>query len=177
MKREGVTAVIREIKSDSYFKKVVSLAIEKKQIIKTMESCTGGAIASAITNIEGASYILKESYITYSNESKIDHGVDAEVINKYSVYSEETALAMASACLIRGLKADIGIGVTGNFGNIDPYNKTASIPGKVYFAIVGHERQISHHLILDVYKSRQELKEIICKQVGIYLLDYLKEIK
>lgn len=49
---------------------------EKHKTISTMESCTGGGIANAITNIEGASEILKFSAVTYSNEFKIKMGVD-----------------------------------------------------------------------------------------------------
>ena len=53
-------------------------------------------------------------------------GVPAEVIGKYAVYSKETAEAMARACA-DAYKADIGIGVTGTMGNIDPANRGASL--------------------------------------------------
>ena len=49
------------------WEEVVKKLIEKKMTIATMESCTGGGIANEITNISGASAILKESYVTYSN--------------------------------------------------------------------------------------------------------------
>ena len=67
---------------------------EKGQTISTMESATGGYIASAITNISGSSYVLKFSAVTYSNEFKIKMGVPKEVIDKYSVYSMECAREM-----------------------------------------------------------------------------------
>ena len=57
------------------FKRVVEKLIEDKKTISTMESCTGGGVANAITNIEGASSILKFSAVTYSNEFKIKMGV------------------------------------------------------------------------------------------------------
>ena len=60
-----------------------------------MESCTGGGVVNAITNIEGASEVLKFSAITYSNEFKIKMGVDSNIIDKYSVYSIETAMEMS----------------------------------------------------------------------------------
>ena len=60
--------------------------------ISTMESCTGGAVANEITNIPGASEVLKFSAVTYSNEYKIKMGVSEEIINKYSVYSIHTLL-------------------------------------------------------------------------------------
>ena len=61
-------------------------------------------------------------------------GVPAEILEKYTVYSKETAEAMAKACT-KAYKANIGIGVTGTMGNADPANLEASVPGQVYFAI------------------------------------------
>ena len=90
--------------------------IEKGTTITTMESCTSGQVASLITDTEGSSAVFKGSYVTYSNEMKIRCGVPANVINGFGVYSEQTAIAMAEACR-RNLNADIGVGVTGSFGN------------------------------------------------------------
>lgn len=78
--------------------------------------------------------MLKGAFITYCNEAKIMQGVPAEIIDKYTVYSKETAGAMAKACR-KAYNANIGIGVTGTMGNVDPANPDASIPGQVYFAI------------------------------------------
>ena len=108
--------------------------IEKGLTITTMESATGGQIASLITDTEGSSAVLKGAFVTYCNEVKIMQGVPAETIERYSVYSKETAVAMAEACA-RKYGADIGIGVTGTMGNIDPANPESSVPGKLYFAI------------------------------------------
>ncbi|MBE5923968.1 MAG: CinA family protein [Lachnospiraceae bacterium] len=108
--------------------------IEKKLTITTMESATAGQIASLITDTEGSSAIIKGACITYSNEAKILEGVPAETIHKYSVYSEETARAMAEVCR-KKYHANIGVGVTGTMGNVDPANAASSVPGQVYFAI------------------------------------------
>lgn len=72
-------------------KEIVEFLIENNKTIATMESCTGGLLAEQITSIEGASKVLKYSAITYSNEFKIKMGVDKNIIDKYSAYSEETA--------------------------------------------------------------------------------------
>ena len=61
-------------------------------------------------------------------------GVPAEIVDEYTVYSKETAGAMAKACR-KAYNANIGIGVTGTMGNVDPANPNASVPGQVYFAI------------------------------------------
>ena len=66
-------------------RELVELLINKKKTISTMESCTGGGVSNAITNIEGASEVLKFSAVTYSNFGKIKMGVSKKVIDKYSV--------------------------------------------------------------------------------------------
>ena len=110
------------------------MLIEKKLTITTMESATGGQIASLITDTEGSSAVLKGAFVTYCNEAKIMQGVSAETIERFSVYSKETAAAMAKACAAK-YRADIGIGVTGTMGNTDPANPESSVPGELYFAI------------------------------------------
>ena len=117
-----------------HYRRLTKLLIDRKYTITTMESATSGQIASLITDTEGSSAVLKGAFITYSNEAKILQGVPAETIEKYTVYSRETAEAMAAACM-KAYNAQIGIGVTGTMGNVDPANPEASVPGQVYFAI------------------------------------------
>lgn len=102
-------------------KEVVELLIKKHKTISTMESCTGGGVANAITSIEGASEILKFSAVTYSNEFKIKMGVSEEVIEKYSVYSEETADEM-SRNISNFTNSDYGVGITGKLNRVDVNN-------------------------------------------------------
>ena len=101
--------------------------------VTTMESCTSGQIASLFTDTEGASAILKGAFITYSNEAKVMAGVRARTIQQYGVYSEETAKEMAMVCR-KAFDADVGIGVTGTMGNVDPANPQG-IPGEVFYAL------------------------------------------
>ena len=61
--------------------KIVKMLKEKNKYVSTMESCTGGGLVNAITNIPGASEILKFSAVTYSNEFKIKMGVPKETID------------------------------------------------------------------------------------------------
>ena len=117
-----------------HYRRLTKFLIDRKYTITTMESATSGQIASLITDTEGSSAVLKGAFITYSNEAKILQGVPAETIEKYTVYSRETAEAMAAACM-KAYGARIGIGVTGTMGNVDPANPDASVPGQVYFAI------------------------------------------
>lgn len=105
------------------YRKLTKLLIERGMTITTMESATSGQIASLITDTEGSSAVLKGAFVTYCNEAKIMQGVPAEILEKYTVYSKETAEAMAKACA-KAYKANIGIGVTGTMGNADPAYKT-----------------------------------------------------
>lgn len=97
-------------------KKIVEKLNKNKNTISFMESCTGGYLASEITNIENASNILKVSLVTYSTKYKEQFGVDKNIINKYTVYSIETAKEM-SRNVSNFAKSNIGVGVTGQLGN------------------------------------------------------------
>ena len=148
--------------------------IRKNFSIATMESMTGGLIASLITDTEGSSEIMKGAFVTYSNEAKIRLGVPAEVIKKYSVYSKQTAAAMAEACR-SFYDADIGVGVTGTSGNIDPENP-AGEPLKAYIAIARKGKKTATEAVdLSEYKleSRSTHKVIVAIRVRAMLLGLL----
>ena len=101
--------------------RVVKKLIDEKKTISTMESCTGGGLANAITNIPDASKVIKFSAVTYSNEFKIKMGVDSELIDKYSVYSMEVAEDMAKK-ISEYADSDYGVGVTGKLKKEDSDN-------------------------------------------------------
>lgn len=93
-------------------KEVVDILISNNNTISTMESCTGGGVSNAITNIEGSSSIFKFGAVTYSNEYKIKMGVNSDIIDEYSVYSMETANEMSKKISDFTI-SDYGIGITG----------------------------------------------------------------
>lgn len=138
------------------YRRITEKLIEKQLTITTMESCTAGMIASLITDTEGSSAVIKGAFVTYSNEAKELQGINSETISQYGVYSKETAAEMA-ACCKRIYSADIGIGVTGSFGNPDP-NNPDSVPGEVYFAIAYKEGTDSFSCTLPTQKDRHGYK-------------------
>ena len=146
------------------YRRLTGCLIDRKMTITTMESITCGQIASLITDTEGASAILKGAFVTYSNEAKIMQGVPAEVLDTYTVYSKETAEAMARACT-EAYNADIGIGVTGTMGNIDPSNPDASVPGQVYFAIGVKGEIQSYYIELEPQPTRLAYKLAVAKEI------------
>ena len=161
----------KEIRKE--YAKLTKLLIEWNMSITTMESATAGQIASLITDTEGASAIFKGASITYSNETKIMQGVSAEVIHKYTVYSKETAEAMAIACA-NMYGADIGIGVTGTIGNTDPDNAEASVPGQVYFAVSLKGSVRSYVVEIPQQPSRLMYKLAVAKEVYDILMRLLE---
>lgn len=154
------------------YSKLTKELIKRGLSITTMESATSGQIASLITDTEGASQIFRGAFITYSNEVKIMQGVPAEILEKYSVYSRETAEAMAKVCKEK-LNADIGIGVTGTMGNVDPENAGFSVPGQVYFAIALKDDIQSFYLELPVQSSRLMYKLAVAEEVYNSLMKIL----
>lgn len=146
--------------------------IERRMTITTMESATAGQIASLLTDTEGSSAILKGAFVTYSNEGKIMQGVPAEIINTYGVYSAETARAMAEACR-RAYRANIGIGVTGTMGNVDPANSD-SVPGQVFMAIDYNGTTYSYYRELPPQSERLAYKLEVAMAVAEELLSLLE---
>jgi nicotinamide-nucleotide amidase len=94
---------------------VIKLLEERGQSISTMESCTGGLLATTLTDAPGASVTFRGGLITYMTDMKEQFGVDAKTIETYGVVSPETATAMARA-VRQVLGTDVGVGVTGVAG-------------------------------------------------------------
>ena len=126
------------------YKEIVEKLKAKKLTIATMESCTGGEIASQITNIEGASEVILFSAVTYSNEFKIKMGVSKDIIDKYSVYSIETAREMAKN-IKEFSHSDIGIGITGKLARADKNNNYGK-DNQVFINILYHDKSYDYTL-------------------------------
>ena len=152
-------------------KDIVLLLKKKNKTISTMESCTGGGVANAITNIEGASEVLKYSAVTYSNEFKIKMGVSSEVIDKYSVYSMETAMEMSKA-ISEFTNSSIGIGITGKLNRVD-INNPYGEDNIVYISVYNREENKCYNKELKVDKSsRKDNKELVINEI----INMLKDI-
>ncbi|MFR8104715.1 MAG: CinA family protein [Clostridia bacterium] len=155
--------------------KIVKKLQKRKETISFMESCTGGLLANEITNISGASEILKVSLVTYSNAYKEYFGVNPEVIKKYTVYSVETAMEMAKQ-IANIANSDWGIGVTGQLGRIDPVN-----PGRknneAFYTIyqVNKNHCYTDKICINGERKRQEQKKEVAKAIFEKLLHIIEE--
>ena len=132
-------------------KNVVKLLIKLNKTVSTMESCTGGCLANEITNVPGASDIFKFGAVTYANEFKIKMGVDSRIIDKYSVYSMETAVDMAKKITSFTL-SDYGIGVTGKLKRKDKNNLYSS-DNLVFISIYDKKLDKSYNYSYEVVNS------------------------
>ena len=157
--------------NQNYWNEIVDILLKKGLTIATMESCTGGGIANVITNVSGASAVLSESYVTYSNEAKIKQGVWASVIEKYTVYSLETAVEMAKAVKMTA-GTDMGIGVTGQLGRIDPNNPVDTL-NIVWFAIITQDSEVYAEEIRVPDFERMEQKDYVINKIAQLLLKVL----
>jgi nicotinamide-nucleotide amidase len=100
--------------------------------IATAESCTGGMVAAALTEIAGSSDVFERGFVTYSNEAKMEMlGVSEDVIATFGAVSVATAWAMALGALMHS-DADVAVSITGVAG---PGGANANKPvGLVVFA-------------------------------------------
>lgn len=152
-------------------KEVVKKLITKKETIASMESCTGGYFASTITCVDGSSEVLKFSAVTYSNEYKIKMGVDANIINKYSVYSIETEHEMSKK-ISDFAKSTYGVGITGKINRADENNLSGK-DNEIFISIYNSKNNTHTDMKITVpNKPRKEVKKIIVNDI----LDKLIEI-
>lgn len=108
-------------------------------MIATAESCTGGMIAAALTDIPGSSAVVDRGFVTYSNEAKMEMiGVSAATLEAYGAVSRETALEMVAGALTHS-RAGIALAVTGIAG---PDGGTSDKPiGLVWFGLAMKGRE------------------------------------
>jgi nicotinamide-nucleotide amidase len=103
------------VDDDTLEKAVGAMLRERGLTLATMESCTGGLLASTITDVPGSSDYFRGGLVSYATEVKIALGVSREVVAEHGVVSAECAREMARVARER-LAADIGVGVTGVAG-------------------------------------------------------------
>ncbi|MGR9183045.1 CinA family protein [Rhizobium leguminosarum] len=129
-------------------------------MLSTAESCTGGLIAGALTEISGSSAVVDRGFVTYTNTAKIEMlGVQAETLLRFGAVSEETAQQMVHGALFRS-RAEIAVAVTGIAG---PGGGSAEKPaGLVHLAAKSRAGALIHRKMLygDIGRSEVRLATI-----------------
>ena len=143
---------------------LVERLIDEKKKIATMESCTGGGVANAITSIEGASEIIGFSAVTYSNDAKMMMGVSPKVIEEFSVYSRECADEM-SYNIASFAGSNIGVGVTGKLNRVDVNNPYGD-DNVVFISVYDRDNNSYYNSVVEAtLGSRSENKELVISRV------------
>jgi nicotinamide-nucleotide amidase len=114
-------------------RRVVAENIAAGRIISVAESCTGGLVSAALTEISGSSAIFKYGFVVYGNEAKIDVlNVNNELIETFGAVSIAVAWSMAQGALVKS-GADVSVAITGVAG---PQGGSEQKPvGTVVFAV------------------------------------------
>lgn len=149
---------------------IAGLLAEKKLTLAVAESCTGGLIASRLTDIPGSSDYFERGLVTYSNEAKISMlGIEPEIIAKHGAVSEETARRMADG--VRKLAGtDLGLSSTGIAG---PSGGSKEKPvGTVYLALADSRQTICRHFAFRWDRRRN--KHVFSEVALIMLKNHLQ---
>ena len=132
------------------------ISVAEKRVIVGAESCTGGLIAAVLTSVSGSSAWVDRSFVTYSNEAKIEMlGVSAKTLDAFGAVSSETACEMAAGAFRAG-RGTVAYSVTGVAG---PTGGTLTKPvGMVCFgfATVNGVRSFTHHFKGDRSAVREQ---------------------
>ena len=124
-------------------KDIVERASAAGVLIATAESCTGGMISAAITDIAGSSRVLDRGFVTYSNAAKMDMlGVSADTLGTYGAVSEQVAAEMAARALKQS-NATLSVSVTGIAG---PGGSDFKPEGRVCFGIATEQGVETHQI-------------------------------
>jgi nicotinamide-nucleotide amidase len=114
-------------------RRLLAKACERELVLATAESCTGGMLASLLTDVQGVAHAFDRGFVTYSEEAKTEMlGVPAALIEAKGAVSREVAVAMAEGALSRS-RANIALAITG-------FADTGEEPGLVHFACARNGR-------------------------------------
>ncbi len=118
-------------------RRLLEKACEREISFATAESCTGGMLASLLTDVQGVAHSFDRGFVTYSEASKTDMlGVPAELIEAEGAVSRAVAIAMAEGALERS-DANIALAITG-------FADKGEEPGLVHFACARGGRRTAH---------------------------------
>ena len=118
-------------------RRLLSKACERDLMFATAESCTGGMLASLLTDVQGVAHAFDRGFVTYTNESKNELlGVPLDLIEEVGPVSREVAVAMAEGALDRS-RANIAVSVTG-------FADSGDEPGLVHFGCARKGRATLH---------------------------------
>lgn len=146
--------------------RVLELARARGLMVATAESCTGGMLSAALTEIAGSSDMFERGFVTYSNEAKVAMlGVLPESLARFGAVSEPVALEMATGALERS-EADLAVSITGVAGPGSSANKPE---GRVCFGLAYKGREAEAETIEFGPRGRKYVR-IAARDHALFLL-------
>lgn len=157
--------------SSSTLSQLADLCIDKQFMLATAESCTGGMVSAAITDIAGSSQWLDRGFVTYSNDAKMQMlGVQFSTLEEHGAVSEPVVLEMAKGAVTNS-KANFAVSISGIAG---PGGGTADKPvGLVCFGVSDGDSAKSFVKQFD--GDRAQVREQACEYALSVLLSFVKE--
>ncbi len=174
--RKILGKVVYDVDSKSVEHSLVNLLLDKKKTIATAESCTGGLVSAALTEVPGSSEVFGFGVCTYANEAKMKLlGVKTETLEKYGAVSEQTAKEMAQG--VRELSgADIALSLTGIAG---PGGGTEEKPvGLVYLGVSVGDKLYAKKMLLGQHavRDREYIRKLAVKNALMTAIDEVMEL-
>ena len=143
-------------------RRLLAKACERDLMLGTAESCTGGMLASLLTDVQGVAHAFDRGFVTYTNEAKNEMlGVPLELIEEKGAVSREVAVAMAEGALARS-RANITLAVTG-------FADSGDEPGLVHFACARSGRR-THHREEHFGPIGRGATRIACMKVAVEMM-------
>ena len=152
---------------ETMIERVLKLASDGDVTLATAESCTGGLIASVLTDVEGRSHVFERGYVVYTDDAKADEvAVPLRLIEQNGAVSEPVARAMAEGAL-RASGAGVAVSVTGFAGPAGPDDE----PGLVHFAVAALGAPTAHeeHHFGDIGRGPVRLE---CLRVALRMVEH-----
>lgn len=142
----------------SAIESLAKMLISRKLKLVTAESCTGGGLSYFLTSIPGSSDWFSRSYVTYSNQAKMDMlGVNIDTLTKFGAVSENVALEMAELSLLKS-NADVSVAITGIAG---PSGGSDDKPvGTVWIAVAMKDKKSAKHYLFEGDRESIRLQAI-----------------
>ena len=163
--------IVGESNDESMAQQVAALFKKAGLTLAVAESCTGGQISRQLTEHAGASQFFKGASVTYATRSKIDLlDVDASLIEKYSVVSEQVAIAMAVGAR-KKFHADIAVSTTGNAGPSKGDSKVEV--GTVYIGIATANSSYALKFMMGNHRERV-IQKTVNKSMELLQKELLK---
>lgn len=148
---------------DRAVRDLLERACERDVTLATAESCTGGMVASLLTDVPGCSHAFERGFVTYTDEAKQDMlGISPELIRREGAVSKAVAVAMAEGALARS-RATLAVSVTGFAGD-------GAEPGLVHFACARKDRDTLHREEHFGDIGRGEIR-LACMRTAVELLE------